>query len=64
LILTPATDILGADITDYFNYGFTEDTWKIYSQRQNILRSQNGYVLPNILPSNRMTAKGISVSIC
>ena len=30
----------GADITDYFNYGFTEDTWKAYQQRQHVLRSQ------------------------
>lgn len=24
----------GADITDYFNYGFTEDTWRMYCRRQ------------------------------
>lgn len=24
----------GADITDYFNYGFNEDTWKAYCERQ------------------------------
>ena len=30
--------ILGADITDYFNYGFTEDTWKQYCERQRRLR--------------------------
>ena len=23
----------GADITDYFNYGFTEDTWAAYCNR-------------------------------
>eukprot|EP00965_Chrysotila_dentata_P189431 6173315-Pleurochrysis_carterae.AAC.1 len=23
-----------ADITDFFNYGFTEDTWRLYCQRQ------------------------------
>ncbi|RWS07585.1 pre-mRNA 3' [Dinothrombium tinctorium] len=28
----------GADITDYFNYGFTEETWKIYCERQKKLR--------------------------
>eukprot|EP00316_Scyphosphaera_apsteinii_P004338 CAMPEP_0119333288 /NCGR_PEP_ID=MMETSP1333-20130426/84807_1 /TAXON_ID=418940 /ORGANISM="Scyphosphaera apsteinii, Strain RCC1455" /LENGTH=484 /DNA_ID=CAMNT_0007343323 /DNA_START=6 /DNA_END=1460 /DNA_ORIENTATION=+ len=28
----------GADITDYFNYGFTEDTWRLYSQRQQEMR--------------------------
>ena len=32
----------GADITDYFNYGFTEDTWKIYSERQKALRQGIG----------------------
>ncbi|KAH6937392.1 hypothetical protein HPB50_027536 [Hyalomma asiaticum] len=31
----------GADITDYFNYGFNEDTWKIYCDRQRKLRSDN-----------------------
>ena len=32
----------GADITDYFNYGFTEDTWAAYCNRSfssNIYRS-------------------------
>jgi len=28
----------GADITDYFNYGFTEDTWAAYCNRQKTLR--------------------------
>jgi hypothetical protein len=32
----------GADITDYFNYGFTEDTWKAYSDRQKRLRFEAG----------------------
>lgn len=31
----------GADITDYFNYGFNEDSWKIYCDRQRKLRSDN-----------------------
>ncbi|XP_074599262.1 uncharacterized protein LOC141853720 [Brevipalpus obovatus] len=30
----------GADITDYFNYGFTEETWKIYCERQKKIRSE------------------------
>eukprot|EP00795_Rhopilema_esculentum_P000125 gene125-9738_t len=30
----------GADITDYFNYGFTEDTWKQYCERQRRLRME------------------------
>ncbi|CAI4228834.1 unnamed protein product [Auanema sp. JU1783] len=28
----------GADITDYFNYGFTEDSWNTYCERQKKLR--------------------------
>ncbi|CAG9863331.1 unnamed protein product [Phyllotreta striolata] len=28
----------GADITDYFNYGFNEDTWRAYCERQNRMR--------------------------
>lgn len=31
----------GADITDYFNYGFNEDSWKIYCERQRKLRLEN-----------------------
>ncbi|VDD83843.1 unnamed protein product [Mesocestoides corti] len=30
----------GADITDYFNYGFTEDTWIQYCEKQKILRQE------------------------
>ena len=32
----------GADITDYFNYGFTEDTWMKYCEKQKYLRQENG----------------------
>ncbi|VDM63080.1 unnamed protein product [Angiostrongylus costaricensis] len=32
----------GADITDYFNYGFTEDTWNSYCERQKKLRQEYG----------------------
>ncbi|XP_018330021.1 pre-mRNA 3'-end-processing factor FIP1-like [Agrilus planipennis] len=28
----------GADITDYFNYGFNEDTWRAYCERQKRMR--------------------------
>ncbi|CAF1545141.1 unnamed protein product [Adineta ricciae] len=31
----------GADITDYFNYGFTEETWAQYCDRQRRLRADN-----------------------
>uniref|UniRef100_H2Y9N9 Pre-mRNA polyadenylation factor Fip1 domain-containing protein n=1 Tax=Ciona savignyi TaxID=51511 RepID=H2Y9N9_CIOSA len=29
----------GADISDYFNYGFNEVTWKLYCEKQKRLRS-------------------------
>lgn len=29
----------GADITDYFNYGFNEETWRAYCERQKRMRS-------------------------
>lgn len=47
--------LLGADITDYFNYGFNEDTWRQYCDRQRRMRSEAGsmggrtYVRTNIL---------------
>lgn len=31
----------GADITDYFNYGFTEETWRSYCDKQKRLRNDN-----------------------
>lgn len=41
----------GADITDYFNYGFTEDTWMQYCDKQKILRQEyaNSALKPVIL---------------
>lgn len=30
----------GADITDYFNYGFTEENWKLYCLKQRKLRME------------------------
>lgn len=29
----------GADISDYFNYGFDEDTWKLYCEKQKKMKS-------------------------
>jgi len=47
----------GADITDYFNYGFTEETWTAYCNRQKSLRGNEAgvAVLPSapILTSNK-----------
>lgn len=31
----------GADITDYFNYGFNEETWIAYCAKQKKLRAEN-----------------------
>ena len=30
----------GADITDYFNYGFNEITWKMYCGKQKAIRDE------------------------
>ena len=30
----------GTDISDYFNYGFTEETWKAYCEKQRQLRQE------------------------
>lgn len=30
--------ISGADISDYFNYGLTEETWKLYCEKQRKMR--------------------------
>lgn len=30
--------MLGADITDYFNYGFNEVTWRAYCAQQKMMR--------------------------
>ena len=32
----------GADITDYFNYGFTEETWKMYCDKQRKMKTEVG----------------------
>jgi len=36
----------GADPSDYFNYGFTEETWTLYRERQFALRKENGVFFP------------------
>ena len=46
----------GADITDYFNYGFNEDSWKQYCSKQNRLRAENGLSVPKFV-SNRALDK-------
>lgn len=32
----------GSDITDYFNYGFNEETWRAYCERQRRMRTESG----------------------
>jgi len=36
----------GADITDYFNYGFNESTWQAYCERQRRMRMESGAGVP------------------
>ena len=31
---------LGADLSDYFNYGFTEESWKQYCEKQRRVRME------------------------
>ena len=48
LVYTPVTNgngwglvvIPGADITDYFNYGFNEHTWRAYCAKQKQMREE------------------------
>lgn len=49
----------GADITDFFNYGFNEDTWRAYCERQKRMRSHEsgaGWIgaNPNSQPPQQM----------
>jgi len=56
----------GADITDYFNYGFTEDTWQAYCNRQKKMRmneSGTGLLSGNtpIISANKYTSGNIPI---
>lgn len=43
----------GADITDYFNYGFNEETWRMYCERQKRMRqSESGAGLGGLMISH------------
>lgn len=50
----------GADITDYFNYGFTEETWTKYCEKQKRLRLENNCKVGLILGNGDFTADEIS----
>lgn len=38
--LTVPSVYVGSDLSDYFNYGFTEDTWKMYCEKQRRVRME------------------------
>lgn len=44
----------GADLSDYFNYGFNEDTWKAYCEKQKRIR-MGLEVLPVTSTTNKIT---------
>eukprot|EP00088_Acartia_fossae_P058811 TRINITY_DN6925_c0_g1_i6.p1 TRINITY_DN6925_c0_g1~~TRINITY_DN6925_c0_g1_i6.p1 ORF type:complete len:549 (-),score=197.39 TRINITY_DN6925_c0_g1_i6:78-1724(-) len=50
----------GADITDYFNYGFTEETWTAYCNRQKSLRGNEAGV--SVLPQAPIITAGKSLN--
>lgn len=48
----------GADITDYFNYGFNEDTWRSYCERQKRMRMhESGVGLQGLTINNPQAAQ-------
>lgn len=45
----------GADITDYFNYGFNEETWRMYCERQKRMRqNESGVGLQGLMVAPAM----------
>nr|KAF6431700.1 hypothetical protein HJG63_008191 [Rousettus aegyptiacus] len=44
----------GADLSDYFNYGFNEDTWKAYCEKQKRIR-MGLEVIPVTSTTNKIT---------
>ena len=53
----------GADVTDYFNYGFNEVTWRMYCLRQRVLREEYGNSknnnIPPALANNQLILQGL-----
>lgn len=45
---------IGADLSDYFNYGFNEDTWKAYCEKQKRIR-MGLEILPVTSATNKIT---------
>jgi len=54
----------GADVTAYFNYGFTETTWKIYCERQRQLKQDASSIAAMVgvaVSGNPALKRGINV---
>ncbi|XP_065489855.1 pre-mRNA 3'-end-processing factor FIP1 isoform X2 [Caloenas nicobarica] len=52
----------GADLSDYFNYGFNEDTWKAYCEKQKRIR-MGLEVLPVTSTTNKITAEDNAMEV-
>ncbi|XP_054845501.1 pre-mRNA 3'-end-processing factor FIP1 isoform X8 [Eublepharis macularius] len=52
----------GADLSDYFNYGFNEDTWKAYCEKQKRIR-MGLEILPITSTTNKITAEDIAMEV-
>lgn len=51
----------GADITDYFNYGFNEETWRAYCEKQKKMRlHESGVGLQGLAAANSNSQGGNS----
>lgn len=47
----------GADLSDYFNYGFNEETWKAYCEKQRRLQLGLEPSIP-VSTENKITVRG------
>ncbi|XP_075400456.1 pre-mRNA 3'-end-processing factor FIP1 isoform X29 [Tenrec ecaudatus] len=52
----------GADLSDYFNYGFNEDTWKAYCEKQKRIR-MGLEVTPVTSTTNKITAEDCTMEV-
>ncbi|XP_043369747.1 pre-mRNA 3'-end-processing factor FIP1 isoform X2 [Dermochelys coriacea] len=52
----------GADLSDYFNYGFNEDTWKAYCEKQKRIR-MGLEILPVTSTTNKIMAEDNSMEV-
>ncbi|XP_058128831.1 pre-mRNA 3'-end-processing factor FIP1 [Anopheles ziemanni] len=54
----------GADITDYFNYGFNEETWRSYCERQKRMRQhESGVGMAGLTINNPQAAPPIGMNM-